>query len=297
MRFIFLTILFSFLLINNISAKEMKLIKEKSFTVNSSQLLTVRTDVGDVIVRTWDKNEVNVKIFGNKNAGSKMEFIFDQDEKGVEIIGEKEGGKFWGWFTKIDLKYEITVPNKFNLNMKTSGGDIVIKNISGHISSKTSGGDIFIDEVKGKLSASTSGGDIVLNNYTGDSDVSTSGGDIEIKSSKGKTSASTSGGDIVLKSSNGKVDAQTSGGDIFLDYLGENHGISLSTSGGDIDVKLPSDINADVEFKTSGGRVTSNFSNSTNSKVTKSKIIGKFNNGGNSVVCKTSGGDIHVVEK
>ncbi|MFZ1292240.1 MAG: DUF4097 family beta strand repeat-containing protein [Melioribacteraceae bacterium] len=293
---------FALFLINNSFAKQMdkkelELIQKKNFKVSLGENLIVKTDIGDVVVKSWYKNEVDIKIFGNKNAESKMEFSFNQDENSIEVIGEREGGKIFGWLNKIDLKYEIMVPNKFNLNLKTSGGDLVSKIIEGNLDLKTSGGDIFIEDSKGKLNASTSGGDIVLEKFNGNSDVATSGGDIQINDARGLVNAATSGGDIVIKSSEGEVNAETSGGDIFLDYSGKDQNINLRTSGGDIDINVPNSINADADISTSGGSVYSNFSKSNNVKITKTKIVGKFNNGGKKLVCKTSGGDIKLTQK
>ncbi len=255
------------------------LIKEKSFTVNPNQIIVVKTDLGDIKTNTWDKNEVLIKIFGNNNAEKSMEFSFDQDEKGVEIIGEKEGGFLSGWFRNINLKYEITVPENFNLEYKTAGGDISLKNISGKFNFKTSGGDISLENSNGKLISKTSGGDITIKNFTGDLEVATSGGDIKIYSE------------------NGKVNATTSGGDILLNYSGKNSGIKLVTSGGDIDVKVPAALNAEVKLVTSGGDISSDLSNFRKTKITKSKLIGTLNSGGEILTCKTSGGDITVKEK
>ena len=292
-----LILVIAFLISKNILAKNLELLKEKQFNVKSGQLLTLKTDVGDVIIKTWDKQETLVKIYGDRSAKQKMEFSFDEDENGIYVIGEKEGGSIFGWFSNIDLKYEIMVPHVFDLNLKTSGGDIMSKNIEGKFTVKTSGGDIYMKDSKGMLVAGTSGGDITLQNFNGGSDLSTSGGDIKVDSENGKVSASTSGGDIILKSSNGSVSAKTSGGDVTLKYKGENKGISLITSGGDIDVVIPSNLNADVELKTSGGDLDNNFSNNKMSKVSKTKLVGKFNNGGSSLICKTSGGDISIREE
>jgi DUF4097 and DUF4098 domain-containing protein YvlB len=278
-------------------AKELELLKEKSFKVTSGQLLSVKSDVGDVTVKTWEKSEVLVKVFGDNDAKRKMEFSFNQDENGVEVIGEKTGGGIFSWFRGIDLRYEIIVPAKFDLKLKTSGGDLTTKNISGELNFATSGGDVFIKNVKGNVNALTSGGDVSVFELLGNIEASTSGGDIQINSEKGSVHVSTSGGDVSLKTSEGKIDAKTSGGDITLDYQGQNNGVVLATSGGDIDVKIPSNFNADIELKTSGGDVKANFTSKNLTKIEKSKIIGKLNDGGQPLICKTSGGDIVVVEK
>ncbi|MBK8945900.1 MAG: DUF4097 family beta strand repeat protein [Ignavibacteriae bacterium] len=293
--FVFTFLSFSFA--KQMDKKELNLLQKKNFKVSSGQNLIVKTDVGDIVIKSWDKNEVDIKIFGNKNAESKMEFSFNQDEKSIEIIGEREGGKIFGWFSKIDLKYEIMVPKKFNLDLKTSGGDLVSKTIEGKLDLKTSGGDIFIENSSGKLNASTSGGDINVEKFNGNSDVATSGGDIQISNALGLVNAATSGGDIVVKSNHGEVNAETSGGDVFLDYSGNDQNISLSTSGGDIDIVVPNSINADVELKTSGGSIRNNNSEMDIISATKSKLIGKLNNGGKKIIAKTSGGDIKLSQK
>ena len=278
-------------------AKDLKLLKEKTFEVSDGQMLTVKTDVGDIIIKSWEEDELLIKIYGDSDAKRKMEFTFDKDETGVFVYGEKEGGKLFSWFSSIDLKYEIKVPRTFDLDLKSSGGDLVATNVDGEFLLKTSGGDIYGKNLVGNMEGSTSGGDVTLVGFTGNSELSTSGGDIKVDVEKGDVYANTSGGDITLSVSNGEVKAKTSGGDIFLDYSGENYGISLITSGGDIDAKLPSGLNADVELKTSGGDLETNFSKNKMSKISKTKLIGKFNRGGRQIISKTSGGDITITEK
>lgn len=292
-------LLFSFVLLysGSLLAKDLDLIKEKTFNVKSGDNLKVITDIGDVIVRAWNRDEVGIKIYGDSDAKRRMEFSFDQDENSVKVIGEKEGGKLFGWFSRVDLKYEINVPGAFNIELKTSGGDVVVKNIEGKLNLKTSGGDIYTKNTSGEIYGATSGGDIVLVNFTGNAEVATSGGDIKANASEGNLYASTSGGDIDLKASEGEVVAKTSGGDIVLHYQGENYGIKLVTSGGDIDVVLPPDFSADVNIRSSGGDLVTNFGKNKMSKISKSKLEGKFNDGGKPLVCKTSGGDIRVREK
>lgn len=291
------SLIITFFFTTNFFARGLELINEKSFEVKSGQLLNVKTDIGDIIVKAWSENKVVVKIYGDEDARRRMEFTFDQDENGVEIIGEKEGSKLFGWFSNIELKYEIKVPSDFDLDLKSSGGDLVAKNVEGKSHLKTSGGDIYTKDVKGELFCGTSGGDISLFSFTGDAEVSTSGGDIEVDAEDGSILATTSGGDIFVKASDGEVKAKTSGGDISLNYFGTNYGITLSTSGGDIDAKLPSDLSAEVDIRTSGGDIVSNFSQNKMTKISKSKLIGQYNNGGSPLICKTTGGDISIVER
>ncbi len=159
------------------------------------------------------------------------------------------------------MKYEIKVPAKFNIDVSTSGGDIKLGGVNGTAKLHTSGGDVWADRVEGNLDVSTSGGDISL---------------------------ICEGTEIV---------ANTSGGDINLNYSGLNLGIDLTTSGGDIQVELPSDFDASMELSTSGGDVSCNLTMNNVTILSEHKIIADLNNGGMDFSAHTSGGDIDVMKK
>lgn len=236
--------------------KDLQLLEHQNFRTVYGKQLKVSAESGDVEITPWHNNEVMINIYGNENAKEKMKFVFDSDVNSITIKSERK--KKWGFLSNIKLRYEIKVPEKFNLDISTAGGDIKVGGVIGNINLKTSGGDIWADRIVGNLSANTSGGD------------------------------------IKIFSNDASIDARTSGGDITLEYLGENRGIELRTSGGDIEIKLPSDFNASVELATSGGDVDCDFKLIRVEKLSRSKIIGELNNGGRKLIAKTSGGDIEV---
>lgn len=239
--------------------KDLQLIHHKTFKIEPGKFLTLSTESGYVEITPWNRNEIEVKIYGNENAKEKYDFYFDADNQSVKIQGERK--KKWNFFSNLRLKYEIKVPAKFNLKISTAGGDIKVGGVDGEISLNTSGGDIWTDRVSGSLKLNTSGGD------------------------------------IKIFSDDASIDAKTSGGDITLEYTGKNKGIELRTSGGDIDINLPSDFNAKVELSTSGGNVSCNFKLNNIEKMSRTKIFGDINNGGNKLIATTSGGDIEVRSK
>lgn len=275
-KLIIICVLFISTLIN---AEDLKLIVEKSFNVNSGEKLYLKGEGGgDVEVTAWDKNEVEVKIYGNSKAERKIDFKVEKKEKEVYVKGEKKGSDFFFSFSNINIKYKVMVPKEYVIEVGTSGGDVIINDVTGLKKVSTSGGDITIKNSKGELKCSTSGGDIEVENFDGDIDLGTSGGDIK------------------LKTKNCKVIASTSGGDITVEYNGENKGIDLSTSGGDIKLSVEKDIKADLMLKTSGGEISVSLPLSSTEKVTSSKFIGKTNGGGNLISATTSGGDIGITQ-
>ena len=274
---------------------DLQVIHDKTFKIEPGKSIKLSGSVGDILVTSWDRSEVQVKVLGNKKAMEKVDFKFNPSDDLIEVTAKREGFQFWG--SGFKLRFEIKVPRKFNAFMSTSGGDIRFAGIEGNSILKTSGGDVSVKETRGKLEISTSGGDISLEKIAGSTDVSTSGGDINGRGFTGKFSASTSGGDIELDGENSEISAETSGGDIALRYSGENKGIELATSGGDIKIMLPSSFNASAYLNTSGGDVDVNISTGNVKKLSSSKFEGDLNKGGNKLVAKTSGGTITVNSK
>jgi len=280
---ILLTIV-SFLFYSNIFGADVDrlgVIHEKTFKVKEGQTLELIASMGDVKISTWDKEELYVKVSGSSKVEKKFDFSFEETNYGVKIEAKREGGWFnFNWFgSGGDLVFEISLPKKFEVKAKTSGGDLRVRDLTGEVE------------------LNTSGGDIDLLNYNGNGFLHTSGGDVKCENSGGNLEVSTSGGEINLKSANGRIDAGTSGGDIILDYSGSNEGIVLHTSGGDIKVSVTKDFKADVYCKTSGGNVDVYFDKQRSEKVKSNRYEGEFNGGGNRLECTTSGGDIVIKEK
>jgi Toastrack DUF4097 len=273
---------------------DLQTLQEKTFSIQPGKNLKVEAVGGDVTITTWDKPEVYIKVLGNDKARDKMDISFENNDDEVSVTAKREGS-FFNWFSNgIQLKFEIKVPAEFNTNVKTSGGDIMLSEIRGNNDLKTSGGDVWVKNSDGVLKIGTSGGEINLDSNSGDMNVSTSGGDIKARNFKGDISASTSGGDVYLKGSDSKVYAETSGGDIVLEYSGENKGIDLETSGGDIQMKLPADFNASANMHTSGGDIECDLTANNAKRISSTRFEAELNNGGASLVAKTSGGDITI---
>ncbi len=295
-----LAVTYLLLFITTVSyAGELKLIDEKTFSVGKGEKLELKTAFGDVEITSWNKNEVSVKIYGNKRAEKKLSFNIERTDYGVLVESEKndEIRNWFNWFSGYSLKYEIKVPVEYNTFVKTAGGDVTVSGINGGSELTSSGGDITIKDTKDKFVIVTSGGDIGVESHSGQLELSTSGGDVRVTSSQGSVKAKTSGGDIVLETADGSIEAKTSGGDIKLNYNGQNKGIELATSGGDIKLRLPSDFSAGAELTTLGGDINIDFKNSRTNKMSSSKFVGELNNGGILLLCKTSGGDIILSEK
>jgi len=268
-----------------------KLLLEKTFPSAQGEKLAVEVVAADVVVSTWNKNEVSVKIYGDDDALEKVDITAEKSGEGVFVEIEKKS--FLKSLSNLGLRVEIITPESYSAGIKTSGGDVKVKDMSGSFALKTSGGNIGLKNLSGSLDAKTSGGNIRLEKFKGSAKVGTSGGNVEVKEVEGSVDAGTSGGDVLVDSKAGAISASTSGGNIRVIYNGENQGIECSTSGGDIDVYVPGSFKADVTLKTSGGSVSCELP-ASNMKTGQSSFTGLVNGGGPKLICKTSGGSISL---
>ena len=234
-------------------------------------------------------------------------------EGNVVTVRVRRKGSWIGWnfgHSRMDASYTLHVPKQFDLDLRTSGGDIAAVDVSGNLKAHTSGGKLEFANLEGTLSANTSGGsislegcrcpaeiktsggDISLVNGTGILHAETSGGRIEVHNLAGDADLETSGGNLVLEKIKGKLVGRTSGGSIHTSIPGEVAGdMQLKTSAGNIELAVPENAALDIDARTTVGRVISELPLTT-SKSGREHLRGKLNGGGKSVVLETSAGNI-----
>lgn len=279
------------------AAAERKL--DKTFDVAPGGKLTVDADGTDIIVTGTDAHKVAVEIFakGSRRRVEGMTLSAEQTGEGVAVIAKDRPGSWLDW-VRIGWNNEtswvkVQVPRRYNVELRTSGGDMKVTQLEGDARGKTSGGDIHIESVRGNVEMGTSGGDVEAKDVDGQLQVHTSGGEVVAINVRGDAELETSGGDIRAEKIDGAVRAKTSGGDVDVELVGANRGIAASSSGGDIVLHLPKNITAAVDAATSGGSVSSDLP-VTATRVGESKLNGTINGGGETIRVRTSGGDIKL---
>jgi hypothetical protein len=202
---------------------------DKQFSVQPGGLLVLDADGGDVTITGSDSQKVSadVSVRGSEDQMEKYHVDFEQDGNTIRIKGKFEHS-FLHFYDQhsFEAHYELHVPKKFDLQLETSGGDIVLHSLDGHVKGETSGGDIEAKDITGTVKMNTSGGNIRLQNSSGELTMETSGGDINGKSLTGNVDVETSGGNITISESDARLTAITSGGDISVS-LKDNKGLNL----------------------------------------------------------------------
>jgi DUF4097 and DUF4098 domain-containing protein YvlB len=232
------------------------------------------------------------------------------------------------WKKALNFSFKIFVPKNVSADLSTSGGSISLTNLSGTLDFSTSGGSLNLDKVSGKIKGRTSGGSILVEDSKDDIDLATSGGSIHAKNCEGKLRLATSGGSVVLSELKGDIKATTSGGsvngnDVEGDLVTNTSGgsimlnrmscnletstsgghihveikelrksITISNSGGHIDVILPP--GKGVDLRLTGDKIKTDKLENFSGKIEEDEITGKLNGGGTSVTVKGGGGRVYL---
>lgn len=293
MKYIFLICL-SFFLITGIRAQNnLSVIEERTLSVTPGGTLIIETEAGGIDIKTTSGSSATVKISGNDNVRERMQFAISESSSGIEVTGKMKE-KHKNMNGNFSLKYEVTIPQTYNVNVTTGGGHVTLSNLKGKVNINTAGGEINMNDILGNIEAKTMGGSMSLNGCRGNVIISTMGGTIEAKDFKGSIDATTMGGSIEMTGADGPVKAMTYGGSISLAYTGSNEGIELTTMAGNIEVTVPESFNADADLSTSIGNI-SIFSKKTASWENNVKTV--VNSGGKELKCSTMAGDIVIKEQ
>jgi hypothetical protein len=242
---------------------------EKKYQVSSGGTLVVNTDQGSVSVVGTGGTEVS-------------------------ILVELHGGWNWMFGSNLEAQFTINVPHEYHLKLRTSGGDIDVKNLKGQVEGKTSGGNVRTKTTEGAVDLQTSGGDINAEDLKGDLRAQTSGGDVRIKNIVGGVDAGTSGGNVSVSDVDGGVKAETSGGNVTVSIRGTNKGVHAETSGGDVTIAIAKTVGATIDASTSGGEVECDLPVTVTGKIRSTSVRGTVNGGGNTIYAHTSGGNVRI---
>ena len=272
----------------------------RQFSAPNGGRLTLHTQVGSVHVIGAQTRNVTIRaqLTGTKSFLNSIHIHAEQTPTGVTISAHIDHREMHHWFHFIffarnHVRFTIEVPRDYPVDLRTSGGDIGVRDLNASVHAASSGGDISIAGVAGKIGLHTAGGDIQVKNDNGAANMSSAGGDIDIADSTGALDLRTGGGDIRLRNDTGKIQGFTAGGGVWA-RLRANDGVSFSSGGGDIDVLLPRNVGAALDARSNGGSLTSEFPLSTTRIKSDTRLSGTIGGGGALISLQASGGDIRI---
>ncbi len=227
----------------------------QTYAFTPGDMLSVATSSSDILLHAGSGSEARVEVYGKgrdvEEGFRRLNFSVERDGSALIIKTERAND---GWFQNNRASFDIvvTAPERLDLNIATSSGDITFRRVEGEGEIATSSGDVDFDLHVGDLSVSTSSGDVEADRIEGRFSFSTSSGDFSADHVSGPavTFASSSGDFEADRIDADRFDAKTSSGDVTVDMLLGS--AEIGTSSGDVDLD---DLEGALSVSTGSGDV------------------------------------------
>jgi hypothetical protein len=143
---------------------------EETFAFAAGNRLSVTNTNGDIFIEPWDREEaliiakkrVKTRRGDPQEALDELRVEIDADGGGIEIdTYYPSWKKLFGWSeVSASVDYDIKVPRRANLNVRTTNGEVEIEGIEGEIRLRSTNGGLTVSDAAGSVSAGTTNGAI-----------------------------------------------------------------------------------------------------------------------------------------
>ena len=206
---------------------------EESFSVSAPATLTVKVDVGDVVIRTGDGNKVHV--YAVKHAWGQdrqraeeyledFEVNIDQPTNSEVTIEAETSRRLRNLGRTPSVDLEIAVPRDTRIDLVVNVGDVTVTGVQGAFEIESNVGDVTLQDVR----------------FEGDSRIENNVGNIELRLPA----------DIAFAFS-----AESNVGDIRVDFDIQNERSEKKVVGGAVEGEIGTPPTAHVELETGTGDI------------------------------------------
>ncbi|HSB12435.1 MAG TPA: DUF4097 family beta strand repeat-containing protein [Blastocatellia bacterium] len=271
----------------------------KTFNLERTAKLRVETSDANIKVTAWEGATVEARITtqGWKIGGDGINIVDRQtgDQIDIEIRFPRHVFQMnWG-NRRVDI--EIKVPRTADLDLHTGDGNVGVQGVNGSILLRSGDGNLKLSDLEGMLKADTGDGNIDMRNVRGDLTLHTGDGRIDLTGVDGSLRAETGDGRVRINGRFDVLDVKT--GDGGIDAVA-NEGSKLesnwrlNTGDGNLTLRVPATIAADVELRTSDGSIDFDMPVTVSGRAGKREVHGQINGGGKLLSLKTGDGSIRL---
>lgn len=266
---------------------------DRTFDVGEAPRLYIDNFAGSIVVRAGDGTECQVLATRQAPRSSQLDSVEIEikPSAGQLAITTRNPERL----RNARVRLEVIVPGGASFEVRTSSGNVEIEGLRGGGSAETSSGRVTARDLGGAVSLHTSSGGMSVRTFEGALKLHVSSGSIDVREMDGALDAHTSSGGIRVRDAQGAVRLDTSSGSI--DYRGSPVGeCSFNTGSGGIDLRLPSDLGAQLDLETGSGTVDVGFP--VEGEETRQSVLGVIGGGGDtSIYARTSSGNIRVTRQ
>lgn len=284
---------------------------QKSFQVRPGGVLNFDADVGNVEIITADSDKVRVEYtleYKVKTAQEvnelrqKLTIEMGQpdvttttiNENKVKVVVRLADDRNDTLRQKVRLDFRITMPRKFNLDLRT-GGSAKVDDLDGTAKASTLGGSLTLGSVSGLVIATSKGGSLSIGDVGADLEARSYGGSATIGRVNGRITAIAEGGSVSIEEGTDWIRARAAGGSVKAYISKQPRADSKMTAeGGSIDLRLAASVAITVDAACTAGRLSSDFSLHGHQSDDPGRLKGAINGGGPALLLRASAGNINL---
>jgi len=244
-------------------------------------------------------------LYGKSSAGSSTQLrvrddgTFGGDDH--ERKGKQEGrrvtiaGSGGGLDARADLR--IAVPPGRQLSVYLAVGEVSVTNVNGDLHINAASAPVTASNTRGELDIDVGSGPVQVTQSRGDLSVDTgSGGVTASRLNSNQLSIDTGSGNIQVTGLTApQVALQTGSGSVTADLSGEVWNVNVETGSGDVTLKVPPTLAAEVDIETSSGEIETDFEVAV-TRHARDHMTGRIGDGGGKIAIETGSGGIKLVK-
>lgn len=260
---------------------------DQSVPVARGARLTVNNFAGEVVIKTWDRDQLRVQ--ARHTARAKVNIR--QTATVVAITADTHG--------TASVDYEITAPAWMAVKVEGTYNFVTVEGAQNEVSAETVRGDVVIKGGTGTVTAKSIQGEVIVEGARGRINVSSVNEGIRVSGASGDITAETTNGHISLtKVTSSNVDVTTVNGNITFDGPVTDKGrYRFTTHNGNITAGVPDDANVAFMVRTYNGEFATslNVTGPPRSEARRGRrITYTLGNGSAEMEMETFGGSIRV---
>jgi DUF4097 and DUF4098 domain-containing protein YvlB len=197
---------------------------QRSYNLGDGGSVEIANVSGDVNLTGYEGSAVVVNAYKTGRDRDMVE-VEDDSTQGRVVLRAKYPNNC---NCDASVRFEVRVPRSSNLSfdkISTASGNVKAEGFSGRLHLSTASGDVTVRGVGGEIRANTASGTVRIANATGTVNANTASGDVEVE----------------------------------LTRVEGNGNMRFSSASGDVNVRLPSNIDARVSMSTASGDIETNF--------------------------------------
>ncbi len=271
----------------------------KTFNLERAAKLHVETSDANIRVTTWEGSTVTARVTtqGWKIGADGLNIVDRQtgDQIDIEVRFPHQVFQMNWRNRRVDI--EIKVPRNADLDLHTGDGNVTVQGVNGTLLLRSGDGNLNLSDLQGTLKAETGDGNIDMRNVRGELTLHTGDGRIDVTGIDGSLRAETGDGRVRVNGRFDVLDVKTGDGGIDAMAVEGSRLESnwrLNTGDGNLTLRLPATIAADVELHTSDGNIDFDLPVVVSGRQGKREVHGQINGGGKLLSLRTGDGSIRL---